>query len=85
MGEELSPHLIVSERTPKAFIWHTANDTTVPVGNSLDYAKSLQSYNIPVELHIFPNGRHGLALAEDSPHVAQWASLLINWLKDIAN
>ncbi|MCI8980310.1 MAG: alpha/beta hydrolase, partial [Clostridia bacterium] len=35
---------------------------------------------IPYELHIYPYGRHGLGLAEEMPHVAQWTKSLENWL-----
>ena len=87
MGEELSPNLIATKKTPKAFIWHTFEDSAVPVGNSLDYAKKLKELNVDVELHIFPNGHHGLGLCLDENnnepyylHVKQWGNLLINWL-----
>ncbi len=88
MGEELSPDNIVSEKTPQAFIWHTFADDCVNVINSLDYAKSLKKNNIGAEIHIFPDGYHGLGLADDGEdkiklHVSQWTSLLINWLKYI--
>ena len=83
-GEELSPHMIVSEKTPPAFIWHTFADEAVNVKNSLMYAQSLKDYNIPTEMHIFPDGRHGLGLAleEDrvSKHVNEWTELLLKWL-----
>ena len=83
-GEELSPNLIVSKRTPPAFIWHTFADGAVNVKNSLIYAQSLKNYNIPTEVHIFPDGSHGLgrALGEDriSKHVAEWTELLLKWL-----
>ena len=77
--------MIVSSKTPPAFIWHTFGDQAVNVKNSLMYAQSLKDYNIPTEMHIFADGEHGLGLAkgEDkiSKHVSQWAGLLINWLK----
>ena len=81
MGEELSPDLIADENTPKAFIWHTFNDSAVNVINSLDYAKRLRQMNVPVEMHIYPEGPHGLGLAPAYPHVADWAERLIAWLK----
>ena len=81
MGEELSPDLIADENTPKAFIWHTFNDGAVNVINSLDYAKRLRQMNVPVEMHIYPEGPHGLGLAPAYPHVADWAERLIAWLK----
>lgn len=77
---KLDPHRNVSEKTPRAFIWHTAEDTGVNVINSYRYATELRKFDIRVEMHIFPDGRHGLGLAPSIPHTAQWAELLINWL-----
>lgn len=83
MGEELSPDLIADENTPKAFIWHTFDDGAVNVINSLDYAKTLRNKNVEVEMHIYPHGNHGLGLAESMPHVKDWSSELIKWLRYI--
>jgi dipeptidyl aminopeptidase/acylaminoacyl peptidase len=79
--EKFSPELLVTENTPKAFIWHTANDQAVCVENSHRYAIALSRKGVPCELHVFPFGRHGLALCLDDNHVAQWKGLLVNWLK----
>ena len=73
--------LQVTDDTPPAFLWHTANDNGVPAENAMLYAMALSEHNIPYELHIYPDGRHGLALAEDAPHVAQWKDSLERWLK----
>ncbi len=88
MGEELSPNLIATEKTPKAFIWHTFSDDCVHVSNSLDYANALKDKNVPVELHIYPDGPHGMGLADKddskiSKHVSQWANSLLKWLEYI--
>lgn len=86
MGKEMSPELIISEKTPPAFIWHTFADNVVNVKNSLVYAQSLKDHSIPTELHIFPKGSHGLGLAlGDDPiskHVNAWTKLLLSWLQD---
>lgn len=73
----------VSRDTPPTFIWHTADDQSVPVENSILLANSLRRFDIPFELHIFQSGRHGLGLAEDNPEVAIWTSLCENWLRKI--
>ncbi|MEK9197399.1 alpha/beta hydrolase [Ureibacillus sp. 179-F W5.1 NHS] len=77
---QLSHELNVSPHTPPTFLWHTADDGTVPVENSLLYAAALSKWNIPYEMHIFPNGRHGLGLAEKDEIVGQWKNLCENWL-----
>ena len=40
-----------------------SEDETVPVENSLLFTMALRRENIPAELHIFPEGAHGLSLA----------------------
>lgn len=83
--EEMSPHLLVSSKTPPAFIWHTFADEIVNVKNSLMYAQRLKDHEISAEIHIFPDGKHGLGLAlgEDatSKYVSEWSRLLLRWLE----
>ena len=79
--QNYSPELLVNPTTPPAFIWHTGEDATVSCLNSCRYAESLWKNKVNSELHIFPFGEHGKGLALDSPHVAQWTTLLNNWIK----
>lgn len=79
--KKFDPALIASEKTPKAFIWHTAEDQSVPVENSYRYATALTRKGVQNELHVFPFGAHGRALSLDDPHTAQWKGLLENWFK----
>lgn len=76
--------LIADEETPQAFLWHTLADSVVPVENSLEYVKALRRQGVKAELHIFPDGEHGLGLSlEDNAicrHNAQWKALLLRWL-----
>ncbi len=80
MKEFYSLHLNVTDDTPPAFLWHTAEDATVPAENSMLYASALSAHKIPYELHIYPFGHHGLGLADEVPHTHQWAAALDNWL-----
>ena len=59
-----SCELLVSDKTPPTFLWHTAEDQVVPVENTLFYAKALSDHKIPFEIHIYPYGPHGLATAD---------------------
>lgn len=54
----------VRKDTPPAFLWHTADDTTVPVENTLLFRDALQAKGIRHECHIFPHGLHGQSLAD---------------------
>lgn len=80
VAASFDPIKIADDKTPEAFIWHTSNDGAVNVCNSLRYGEKLRSLGIQFEMHIFPDGPHGLGLAQNMPHVAQWAPLLKNWL-----
>lgn len=81
--EFYSPQCCVTEHTPPAFIWHTAQDVIVPAVNSMLYAAALQKCGVPYELHIFPAGPHGKALALDDASVGQWRTLFERWLNTI--
>ena len=90
--QELSLETAVSASVPPAFLWHTANDESVPVENSFLFAQALKKAGVPFELHIFPNGPHGLSLAtaetatEDRramPDVAVWHDLSVSWLRSL--
>ena len=85
-----SPALHVSERTPPAFIWHTADDGLVYVSNALNFAAAMSRHKVPFELHVFESGVHGLALADETsaggsahinPAVQPWVDLAMRWLK----
>lgn len=73
-GEERRLYSIecsVTENTPPAFIWHTAEDGLVPVQNSLVYAHALADNGISFELHVYPYGPHGLALCNKETSYSQ--------------
>ena len=52
---------VVTEHTPPAFIWATATDGAVPADNALRYALALDKKGVSYELHIYPDGWHGLS------------------------
>lgn len=89
--DRLSVERLVNKDTPRAFIWHTFADASVPVENSLLFAEALRAQDIPFELHIYPVGRHGLGLANWAtrnaeglgvePQCQSWISLVKTWLE----
>ncbi len=58
----------VKNDTPPTFLWHTVDDAVVDVNNSIDYMIACKNNNVPVEMHIYPKGWHGLSVANE-----QWA------------
>ncbi|HEX7715554.1 MAG TPA: alpha/beta hydrolase [Bacillota bacterium] len=83
LRQSLSNELRVTTDTPQTFLWHTANDGAVPVENSLMFAAALSRCRVPFAMHIFPDGHHGLGLADENPPVAVWTELCADWLKQI--
>jgi acetyl esterase/lipase len=81
LAEELSTERRVTASTPPTFLFHTADDTTVPVENSLAFAQALRAAGVPVELHVFPTGRHGVGLAPNDPVLSQWPRLAEAWVR----
>lgn len=87
--EYFSLEKFVTPNTPKSFIWHTFEDSSVPVYSSMRFAEALLQNGVEYELHIYPSGNHGLALgtwqtaAEDkhyNPYVSGWMQQSINWI-----
>ena len=73
----------VTPDTPPTFLWHTAEDEGVPVENSLHHARALSAHGVSFALHVFPEGRHGIGLAEEEGGAARaWPDLLTTWLTD---
>jgi len=83
LRRKLSLELSVTAANPPTFLWHTADDKAVPVANAQLFADALTNAKVRVALHIFPEGRHGLGLAESHPTVRQWTTLCAQWLKEV--
>ena len=79
----------VTPETPPTFMVHTNEDAGVPVENSLLFALALRKAKVPLELHVFEKGNHGLGLGTDDkilkvdPTAAfrAWPKLCETWLK----
>jgi len=67
--------------TPPVFCWHSADDAAVPLSNSLTLAERCSAAGVPIELHVYPHGRHGLGLAPEDPVVGRWPENCVDWLR----
>ncbi len=73
--------MFVTKDTPPTFIYHTFNDTTVPVEQSLRFYEALVKAGVPSEMHVFANGAHGSGLGKGDAALDQWPGLLETWLR----
>ena len=71
----------VTPQSPPAFVFATNDDEAVPSQNSVLYAAACQRAGVPVELHLFEHGQHGVDLAEHLPVLHVWTLLLENWME----
>ena len=86
-GSAIEEH--VDADSAPAFIMHTANDQLVDVRNALTLADAYARAGVPFELHIYPYGPHGMALAngvtdcnipeKNDPIVAEWVRHAAAW------
>lgn len=81
MKAEDTPALFVSKDTPPTFIFHTFNDSVVPVQQTVDFYQALVKNDVPTELHVFANGHHGSGLGRGDAVLDQWPNLLETWLR----
>jgi acetyl esterase/lipase len=98
LGEKPAPELVeslsnerqVTKDTPPTFLAHTNADKGVPAENSLLFALALRKAGVPVELHLFEHGQHGLGLGNGTaqfkiaaePAFQAWPKLCETWLKN---
>lgn len=88
--EKMSLEDQVGPQVPKTFLWHTFADETVPFWNSFRFVEALGREGIPMEYHLYPEGSHGLSLADETvakkdhstvePGCQSWMPLLKSWL-----
>lgn len=93
MMQYISLEQQVRDTAPPLFVWHTYDDESVPVENTLLLASAYKAHNLPLEMHIFPKGPHGLSLANTEtagqndqfvvPSCQKWIDLFITWVSNL--
>ena len=94
LEELLSLEHQVGKQVPPVFIWHTLTDQSVPIQNTLMFTETLVKNQVSVEAHIFPEGLHGLSLANEETQITEtgfgiqkrcqdWITLAGKWVADL--
>ena len=75
----------VNENSSPMFVWHTLNDTLVPLNGTLLLTQAAKDAGVNVTLRVYPYGPHGLALSTSITEggVPEWVQPLAeNWIAD---
>jgi acetyl esterase/lipase len=74
-----SNELQVTANTPPTFLVHTADDSVVPVQNSILFYDALMKAHVKAEMHLYQSGPHGFGL--NNPNSKEvWFDQLTAWL-----
>lgn len=82
--ENLSNELQVTSNTPPCFLWTTFEDKTVPMENTMLFASALRKNHVPLDLHIYQKGGHGMGLGNRKDpfnNLHPWVQDCLFWLK----
>lgn len=83
MVEYYSNETQVTKETPPTFLVHATDDGAVPVENSLMFYNALKETGHLPEMHIYPKGGHGFALALGKEHLQGWTERLYEWMESL--
>jgi len=81
--KKFDPSLKVTPNTSPTLIVQAWDDPIDPVCNSLVYAKELNEAGVPSEIHLFAKGGHAFGLREKQLPIANWPTLVEQWLKGL--
>ncbi|MFM8271494.1 MAG: alpha/beta hydrolase [Gemmata sp.] len=85
--ERFSNERRVTRDTPPVFLFHTSADTAVLPENAVRFYLACKRAGVPVEMHIYEKGRHGVGLGRDpkwtggEKSVETWPDRLADWMK----
>jgi acetyl esterase/lipase len=80
---ELNPDITVTRQTPPTFLVQAEDDPVDSVKNSLVYYVALKNAGVPVEMHLYAEGKHAFGLRRTNFPITRWPELLETWLRTI--
>ena len=94
LRRKLSLDRLVRPDMPPVFLWHTRDDGSVPVRNSLVLAQALEQAGVDFAMHIYRHGPHGLSTADAMAYpvsavpktsfdVPQWPEVMARFWEEI--
>jgi len=84
-GSELTlrSDITVPKDTSPTFLVQAEDDPVDPVKHSLTYYAALQKAGVPVEMHLYAEGRHAFGVWLKNKPISRWPVLVEQWLHTI--
>ena len=79
----LNPDIPVTQQTPPTLLLQAENDPVDTVNNSLVYYIALKRAGVPVEMHLYAEGKHVFGLRRTQYPITRWPELVETWLRTI--
>lgn len=79
-GSSNTPAAEGAPQFPPTFMFCTAEDAS-HIGGMLTLYNNLRRARVPVEVHFFANGEHGVGFAHGDPVLGEWPGLMFNWIR----
>ncbi len=74
----------VDANTPPSFIFHSQDDSGVPVAHSIRFYEALTIAGVSAEMHLYPTGGHGYALSVNKEGTQKgWMDSCIKWIQSL--
>jgi acetyl esterase/lipase len=80
---ELNPELPFTRQTPPTFLLQAENDDVDSINHSLVYYIALKNAGVPVEMHLYAQGKHAFGLRPTRLPITHWPALMQTWLGTI--
>ena len=80
---QLNPYIPVTPQTPPTFLVQAEDDPVDTVKNSLVYYAALKKAVVPVEMHLYAQGKHAFGLRRTKLPITAWPQLVETWLRTI--
>jgi acetyl esterase/lipase len=82
-GFALNPDIPVTRQTPATFLIQAQNDPVDSINNSVVYYIALKNAGVPVEMHLYAEGKHAFGLRRTNFPITRWPDLVETWLHTI--
>ncbi len=79
----LNPDVPVTRETPPTFLLQAENDDVDTINNSLVYYIALKNAGVPVEMHLYAEGKHAFGLRRTKFPITRWPDEVETWLGTI--